>query len=137
MPILGLATLALTYRLFLLHTGRPTAVIITFGLGLTRLFYRYCFELLSDLPFLMGVMAFLAGYEAVFSRSHQSRRPRWYDWALLLGGLLIAIAMRPAMWGLLMTVAVTLIWSLLRGFAGQRQVVASARVRSNARGSRG
>src|SRR5438270_6094899 len=46
MPLLGLATLALSYRLFLLHAGRPTAVMITFGLGITRVFYRYCFELL-------------------------------------------------------------------------------------------
>jgi hypothetical protein len=68
MLLIGAAVLALTYRLFLLHVGRPTAVMITFGLGISRLFYFFCFELRSDMPFLLGVMAFLVGHEAVFHR---------------------------------------------------------------------
>ena len=106
----GLATLALTYRLFYLHAGRPTAVLMTVALGISRTFYRYNFELLSDVPFLMGVMAFLAGYEAVFFRRYDRDvreglpsargKPRPYDWALLVGGLLVAMVMRPTMWAL-------------------------------------
>lgn len=68
MWLMGLATLALTYRLFLLHAGRPTAVLVTLGVAVSRVFYRYSFELLTDLPFLLGVMAFFVGYEAVFHR---------------------------------------------------------------------
>ena len=68
MPLLGLAALGLVYRLFLLHAGRPTAVVVTAGVGMTRLFYRYSFELLTDLPFLFGVLMFLVGYEAIFHR---------------------------------------------------------------------
>lgn len=120
MPLLGLVTLALTYRLFLLSAGRPTAVLMTFGLGISRLFYRYCFELLSDLPFLLGVMAFLVGYEAVFYRrgiaggqEDRFRPPaRWFDWVLLVGGLIVAVIMRPTMWALLAAIVLASIWSI-------------------------
>src|SRR4051812_46038204 len=100
MWLMGLATLGLTYRLFLLHAGRPTAVLITLGVALSRIVYRYSFELLTDLPFLLGVMAFFVGYEAVFYRRFKppittapgtdetpdadddspARRPLWPAW---------------------------------------------------------
>ena len=108
MPLIGLGTLALTYRLFLLHAGRPTAVLLTFGLGFSRLFYRYCFELLSDMPFLLGVMAVLVGYEAIF---YGRKKARWFDWALLGAGLAWAIAMRPTMWALLLALMLALLWT--------------------------
>ena len=47
--LMGLATLALVYRLILLIADRPTAVLVTVGVGMSRLFYRNCFELLTDL----------------------------------------------------------------------------------------
>ena len=128
----GLATLALTYRLFLLHAGRPTAVLMTLALALSRTFYRYSFELLSDMPFLMGVMAFLVGYEAVFYRRYDRdvrgkkdadptmpeppaaarAMPRWYDALLLLGGLAVAMVTRPTMWALLAAVVGAVVLSL-------------------------
>ena len=139
----GGLTLALTYRLFYLHAGRPTAVLMTVALGLSRTFYRYCFELLSDVPFLMGVMAFLVGYEAVFCRRYDPAvrgagaaegtapegtapegagpapdgrgRPRWFDWALLVGGLAVAMVMRPTMWALLLAVVGAVAVTLVRG----------------------
>lgn len=129
MLLIGSATLALTYRLFLLYAGRPTAVLMTFGLGISRLFYRYCFELLSDMPFLLGVMAFLAGFEAVFYRSRRTEEsgerssPRWYDWILLVSGLLLAVAMRPSMWALLVAVVLALAWSAIRSPARRVQAI--------------
>lgn len=123
MLLMGLATLGLTYRLFLLYAGRPVAVLMTVGLGATRLFYRYCFELLSDLPFLLGVMAFLAGYEAIFFADQDAdRRPRrhWANWLLLLGGLLLAMATRPTMWALLLSIVVATLWLLIRSLRQRR-----------------
>ncbi|HZL36010.1 MAG TPA: hypothetical protein VFC78_11910 [Tepidisphaeraceae bacterium] len=124
MLLMGLATLGLTYRLFLLHSGRPTAVLVTVGLGVTRLFYRYSFELLSDMPFLLGVMAFLVGYEAL-SRSREDAgdgRPReslsrtqWLDWALLFVGLGVAVTMRPTMWVLVAAIVLALVWRAFQG----------------------
>jgi hypothetical protein len=136
MWLMGLATLALTYRLFLLHAGRPTAVLVTLGVAISRVFYRYCFELLTDLPFLLGVMAFFVGYEAVFHRRSAagsgtergtpdagaaadarrgSARGRWFDGVLLVAGLGLAVAARPAMLALVAAVVLAAAWSLVRG----------------------
>ncbi|HEY8747361.1 MAG TPA: hypothetical protein VIM11_05270 [Tepidisphaeraceae bacterium] len=120
MLLIGFCTLGLTYRLFLLHVGRPTAVLVTVGVGISRLFYRYCFELLSDMPFLLGVMAFLVGYEAVFCRRdptdpNRHARVPWYDWFFLIGGFSIAVVMRPTMWALCVAAFLALVWSAIRG----------------------
>src|SRR5687767_15127646 len=68
MLLVALCALGLTYRLFLLHADRPTAVAVTLLLGFSRTFYRYAFELMSDMPFLLGVLAFLVGYESLVHR---------------------------------------------------------------------
>jgi hypothetical protein len=113
----GLATLALVYRLFLLHAGRPTAVLMVVALALSRTFFRYSFELMSDVPFLMGATAFLAGCEAVFHRrageDGTPRRFRWYDVALMVAGLGVAVVTRPTMWALLAAAVVAVGLSLL------------------------
>ena len=95
MMLLAWAGLGLSYRLFLLHSGRPTAVMVTLGLGMTRLFYRYSFELLSDMPFLVAVLAFLVGFESIFFARRRDPRhePRWFDWVFLIGGLGMAMSM--------------------------------------------
>jgi hypothetical protein len=151
MWLMGLATLGLTYRLFLLHAGRPTAVLVTLGVAVSRVFYRYCFELLTDLPFLFGVMAFFVGYEALFHRRDPAdgsgpgfaptavdradapggqrrgtAKARWFDGALLLGGLGFAVAARPAMLALVAAAVLAAGWSLVRGRArwGHLAVVA-------------
>jgi hypothetical protein len=131
MLVIGLCTLGLTYRLFLLHADRPTAVLVTFGVGISRLFYRYCFELLSDMPFLLGVMAFLVGFEAVFYRNDPDdpRRPArvaWYDWGLLVAGFLIAVVMRPSMWALCVAAGLALVWAAIRGPHRTRPLVVCA-----------
>jgi hypothetical protein len=122
----GFGTLALAFRLFYLAFGRPMAVAMTLGLGINYEFYRYCYEILTDVPFVMGVMALLAGHEAIFDRSRDSRRKaRWWDWALLVGGLVIVMAMRPTMIGLLISWLAALIWSAIRG-RGSRKIVVVA-----------
>jgi hypothetical protein len=111
MTLIALATLAMVYRLFLLYAGRPTAVAITVGTGLTKAFFCYGFELWSDMPFAFGAMAALAGYEGVFHRSvsqQNVRRQKWIDRALLIGGLLIAGSMRPTIWPLLAAFVLTI-----------------------------
>ncbi|MDB5304689.1 MAG: hypothetical protein JWM97_2238 [Phycisphaerales bacterium] len=132
MLLMGWAVLALNYRLFLLHAGRPTAVLMTAGLGFTRLFYRYCFELMSDLPFLLGVMAFFVGFESLLERrtpgdgaldaEKSSPRARWFDWGLLVGGLVVAVAMRPTMWVLLVAIVLALVWRAVRGQMTMKQI---------------
>ncbi len=108
MLLMGFAALALCYRLFLLHSNRAIAVWVTLGLAISRMFYRYCFELRSDVPFLLGVLAFLAGFEAIaYPRKKGDaadaplRKPQPFDWLLMVGGLGLAVVMRPTMWALL------------------------------------
>jgi hypothetical protein len=104
----ALATLALLYRLILLAYDRSTAVAIVIGLALSHEFFRYSFEILSDMPFLMGVMAVLTGHEAIFGAIE--RRARWWDWLMLIAGLVIAITTRPTMIGLMAAWIITLLW---------------------------
>jgi len=128
MLLIGFGALALTYRLFLLCTDRPTAVLLTFGVGISRLFYRYCFELLSDMPFLLGVMAFLVGFEAVFYRSDPDNPDRpakvaWHDWCFLVGGFFVAVVMRPTMWALCIAAFFALVWAAIRGPHRKRPLI--------------
>ena len=63
MPFFGLAYLVLIYRLFLLHAGRPVAMLITCLVAISYNTYSQFYEVLTDVPFSMGVMAVLLGYE--------------------------------------------------------------------------
>ena len=98
----------MAYRLVLLAYDRPSAVAVTLGLAVSHEFFRYSFEILSDMPFLLGVMAVLAGHEAIFGS--RVRRARWWDWALLIAGLIVATVMRPTMIGLLAAWVAALVW---------------------------
>jgi hypothetical protein len=114
--LIAFATLAVVYRLVLLHSGRPTAVAVAFGLGVTKTFYGFGFELWTDLPFTLGVIAFLAGVEAIRPATpNPSRAARWYDWLLLIGGLGLAYATRPMIWPLLLAVTAAIVWAAYRG----------------------
>lgn len=109
--------LALCYRLLRLHTDRPTAVLLTCMVGMTFTYYRYAFELRNDLPFAVGVLAFLAGWEACMAKSRAGEtdhRVRWYDIALMMGGLALAMVMRPHMWVLLVATIGALMVSATR-----------------------
>jgi len=117
--LLSLAALALTYRLFLLHSGRPTAVVVTLGVALTKTFYEFGFELWSDMAFTVWVMAFLAGYEGVFGRRQKMSEPqtsprRWFDYVLMIGGMALAIVTRPTMWPLLLAAVATILYFAIR-----------------------
>jgi hypothetical protein len=107
----AIAALALTYRLVLLAYDRPTAVVITVGVAFTHEFFRYSYEILTDMPFLTGVMAVLAGHEAIFGSS--ARRPKWWDWAILVAGLVIVVSTRPTMIGLLAAWMIAMIFSAI------------------------
>jgi hypothetical protein len=110
MWVCGVAALGLVYRLVLLAYDRKTALLVTCAVAITTEFYRYAFSILTDMPFLTGVMAVLAGHEGVF-HSSASRRARWWDWALLIGGLIVLITTRPLM------IAFLAAWFVSLGFA--------------------
>lgn len=68
--MLGIAGLGLflAYRLFLLYADRPTAVLLVALLGASRWYYQFAFILLADLPFLIGVLLLLLGWERIQQR---------------------------------------------------------------------
>jgi len=108
----GLATLACTYRMVYLAFGRPTAVGIAFGFACLHEFHRYCYEIMTETPFLAGVTAFLAGYQAIFGRTKAdpNHRACWWDWVLLLGGMAVGLLVRPNMIPMLGILMVLLLW---------------------------
>jgi hypothetical protein len=119
MLLIALATVAMVYRLFLLHSGRPTAVVMSVGVGLTKAFFCYGFELWSDMPFALGAMSALAGYEGIFGKRAKSRAALtryncWLDCFFFAGGLLFAASMRPTIWPLVMAIILALIAQTFR-----------------------
>jgi hypothetical protein len=62
------------------------------------------------MPFLVGILGFLAGYERLLSQ-----RVKWIDWALLAAGLGLLVVMRPTMWAFLPVAAVSVGWSMATG----------------------
>ncbi len=57
------AVLALTYWVVKLRFGRPTAVLIVCMLATNETFYRYGYHVLTDMPFLLGLMLLMLGIE--------------------------------------------------------------------------
>jgi hypothetical protein len=128
------ATIVLTYAYFRLLTTRPMAVIVTLNLALAQTLYLCAMQLRNDVPFLMGVMAFLAGYEALVRRGRGDAatgspvwglRNRVTPWVLLLAGLAVAVAMRPTMLALVGAILMAAIWSVSRGSVRKRYVIAT------------
>ncbi len=122
--LLGVTALGLVYRLLTLHAGRPAAVVVVCLTAVAENFYRYAFEILTDMLFMVGVLAALAGYEALrradSSNPHpHPAPPRGAGWAwvgdavLMTAGLGIAVATRPTMWVLVGAVGLAVAWALI------------------------
>jgi len=120
----GLAAIACTYRLVGLAFGRPTAVVVAIGFACMHEFHRYCYEIMTEAPFVAGVAAFLAGHQAIFgsTQSHPRHRARWWDWLLLLGGLAVGLLIRPNMLPLIVIWLALLLW---RSFHRGRRLFAA------------
>ncbi|MFA9476890.1 ArnT family glycosyltransferase [Phycisphaerales bacterium AB-hyl4] len=107
---IGLATLGVAFLWFRLHLGRPTAVLLTTFLALSLMFFKYSFQLMTDMPFLLGVMLFLLGWDQLLKR--KAVRPG--DLALLLCGTAIMVAFRTVAITFLGAVMLALLWHTLR-----------------------
>jgi hypothetical protein len=121
--VLTLVGLALLYRLFYLHVGPRPAVFLTCMVGMNFTLFQYAFELRNDVPFAVGVLAFLVGVESWRRRAAQPAPPAtppnpqseirppqspsvpWYDTLAPVLGLALAAVMRPHVWVLIGAVA--------------------------------
>jgi hypothetical protein len=114
----SLLALMLTYTLFTLHVGRPTAVLVAGLLGLSETFFRYGYHLFTDMPFLVGVLAFLVGYELILLKRHHL-----HAWGLVIGATLFMVAFRPAVITFVGAVGLTCAWHVIRGPGRIRHVI--------------
>jgi hypothetical protein len=96
MYLISIGTLIVTYQLIRLAMAPWVAVIVTLCLGFNRIFVEQSNELLSDLPFLFGVMLALLGMEKL----HRARGAGQWVIACVLAtaGLCCAAVMRPTFW---------------------------------------
>jgi hypothetical protein len=114
--LFGLASLVLTFWFVYLATDRATAVVVTLGVGFAHELFRYCYEILTDVPFLFGVMAVFVGYELLFPPRdvHRSRRAGLIGWPLIALGLVVTVFDRPTMLGFIGAWLAAMLWALLR-----------------------
>jgi hypothetical protein len=112
----AIATLVLTYRLMRPAVPAWLAVAVVFGMGVNGRFLEHANEILSDVPFLLGVVLSLYA----FDRLQHARRPgpRVVAAVLLVLGLLLAAAMRPTFWVLALALVATCLWGLIRPIHG-------------------
>jgi 4-amino-4-deoxy-L-arabinose transferase-like glycosyltransferase len=108
--LIGLVTVVLTYRL-----ARPAlplwlAVAVTFGLGVNARFLRHAHAVLTDVPFLMGVVLTLLAFDRLVRT--RSAKGRITGMILLVLGLLFSASMRPTFWVLALALVVTCLWGL-------------------------
>jgi hypothetical protein len=115
----AIATLLVTYRLMKPAVPFWLAIAVTFGMGLNGRFLEHANEILSDIPFLLGVVLTLLGFDQL----EKARQPRARAMSLLLliVGLLLAAAMRPTFWVLAIALAGTCLWGIFKPtHAGQK-----------------
>lgn len=95
MVLLAALTVVFTFLLFRRIAAPWVAVVITTGVAFNANFFLYSHELLTDIPFLLGVTMALWGWEAITD-------PGWLRrlraGAALLLGLGLAASMRPTFW---------------------------------------
>lgn len=68
MLLCSVVVLTLTYWVVRLRFDRPTAVLVVCMLGFNETFYRYGYQVLTDMPFLLGLMLMLLGNELLNRR---------------------------------------------------------------------
>ncbi len=104
MLLTAVAIVLLTYRLVRHVLPDWAATVVTAGVAFNWRFVQQAHELMTDLPFLLGVMVVLVGLEAVVGGGARTGMrsaswPRVLGWLLVAGiGFLIALSMRPTAW---------------------------------------
>ena len=121
---MAVLSLVLAYRLMLYRLPRWLAACVVVGMGVNPRFLQYANEILSDIPFLLGVVITLLGYE----QAMRSGDRRW----LLIGifntfvGLILAAAMRPTFMMLCAALVIAGLWGIVSGNIGIGEQLPSA-----------
>jgi hypothetical protein len=95
---ISLLTVVLVHRLVGLYFPPWLAVCVAGSVGLNYTFIQHAHDLLTDMPFLLGVVSALLGIGELARSATARRRAAWG--AVAAAGMVIAIAMRPTFWAL-------------------------------------
>ena len=106
----GLGALWCTYRFVTMAVSRGLGVCVVAGLAGTFLFHRYCYQIMTDMPFVLGATAALAGYERLMIR----RDWRSQESLLLPAGVMVMVLTRPAAWALVPPLAMGMLYHCVR-----------------------
>ena len=100
MMTMGMLTLVVVYYLVSTYFPPWIAVAVTTGVGINHEFIQQTNELMTDLPFLLGVCTTLLGIARLPKTKNNLQRTIFA--ALILVGAIVTVAMRPTFWALLL-----------------------------------
>ena len=109
MNLMSLGCLIVTYKLVRLRFPEWVAVVVTFAVGINGWYMELSEELLADIPFLLGMLIALYGWERL--RSDDS--PKVGPLACLFAGIALAALMRPTFWILAIAWVLVCAWGLI------------------------
>lgn len=90
MLLCSAAVLVLTFWIVRLRFDRPTAVLVVCMLAANETFYRYGYQVLTDMPFMLGLMLMLLGNELL----HRQGTRLWRGAALIVLSVLVMVVFR-------------------------------------------
>jgi hypothetical protein len=116
-------TLIITYKLIRLHFPEWIAVAVTCGVAINERFLQHANEILTDVPFVLGVVLALYGWSLLNLATDRKKIIK--SIVVLLIGLGIAAIMRPTFWILAISWFVVCLFGL---FTPRRKIYAIALV---------
>jgi hypothetical protein len=111
----GLGALIFIYKLIRLHEPAWVAGCITCGVGINSIYLQYCHELMTDVPFILGMFVALFGYDLLLKAIDAGDRRQVLRAVLVCGiGLVVAGSMRPTFWILAAALGISVCVELAR-----------------------
>ena len=121
---MAIACIVLSYKLTRLRFDRWVAICVACGVGINGQLLRRGNEILTDVPFLLGVLMALYGWEllrqrwsmpSMTSTPSASAQRWWPSLVWLIAGLMLAATTRPTFWALAIAWLAACAWGLIVG----------------------
>lgn len=120
MLVVAVAVLVTTFWTVRLRFDRPTAVVVVCMLAANELFFSFSYQVLTDMPFLLGLMLGLLGLELC----RRAGAAKWAGFTLLPVSLLVMAAFRSVALTVVAAGVVAAVYHLLRS-PGRSRVTAA------------
>jgi len=111
MLLCSAGVLVMTFWVVRLRFDRPTAVLTVCMLGVNETFYRYGYQVLTDMPFLLGLMLLLLGSELLHRRGSRV----WPGAALVALAVLVMAVFRSVVLTVLVAAVLGGVFRVIRG----------------------